>query len=136
VAVGFTFSFIKLGAAPVIPALELPAATPGETAAGVVAELTVFPAAFFRFLTLLEIFATFAAVPEPMFVTAPVVLLATFFTLFVAVLAAFVSAPVIDEKSPPIPEFDAGAVAFAAIYYRSEKYAVQLYELTASITKI
>jgi hypothetical protein len=113
VAVGFTFSFVKLGGAPVIPALELPAATPGETTAGVVAPLIVLFAAFFRFFTVLEIFAIFAAVPELMFVTAPVVLLATFFTLFVAVLAALVSTPVIDETSPPIP--DAGALDFPAI---------------------
>jgi len=72
---------------------------------------------------LLETFATFAAVPEPRFVTAFFVLLATLLTLFVAVLAAFVSAPVIDEKSPPIPEFDAGALVLDAIYLETGNYA-------------
>jgi hypothetical protein len=57
-----------------------------------------------------------AAVPEPRFVTAFFVLLATFPTLFAAVLVAFVNAPANDEKSPPIPEFDAGALVLDAIY--------------------
>jgi len=130
VAVGFTFSFIKFGAAPVIPAFELPAATFVETAVGVVAPLTAAPVAFLMFFTLLATFATFAAVPVPRLVTAPVVFLATFFTLFVAVFAAFVSAPVIDEKSPPIPELvEAGAVVLAAIYLEAGFYAAN-FEVT------
>jgi hypothetical protein len=89
--------------------LELPLATPGETTAGVVAPLTVLLAAFFRLLMFFFTFSTFAAVPEPRFDTAFFVLLATLLTLFV-------SASVIDEKSPPIPEFDAGALVLDAIY--------------------
>ena len=131
VAVGLTFSFVKLGGAPVIPALDVPAATPDETTAFVVAPLTVLLAAFFRLLMFFLTFSTFAAVPEPRFDTAFFVLLATLLTLFVAVLAAFVSAPVIDEKSPPIPEFDAGALVLDAIYLETGFYAAN-FEVTGS----